>query len=599
MAFETVLVPTSFTSELTDYGYGYNPPGKYELTIGKSYTVIWDGTEYAVTAVDGSDLMPGAVFFGNVKNFFLEQDTGEPFLIGEFGGALLIICVDEDVPTTHNVTIYAQAEDTETQSFNIVLKDRDGADVVYPATVVRLKTEDGAVRKFVNEESIAVPVETSVDPDFSDGDMEIVPSAGNVFSKVMVTKPAELIPANIPEGMYIAGVGPGEYGATDEENEEALCMFASFGWAAGKVTVKNVGNQVATSNVYIPLDGKICLVQAHGSALTQTSTTNLNYPVVQPPPLVTNYTVVQEATRRRISWSYSYKFTGYGSLMSYMYVLFTVPGVKVKKIDGEMVFHCDSTVAALPANATFQNMSEITKAHLKGAAITTIAESAFKGAQSLKTIDFPDGLLSIGHYAFQDCTSLLVFNIPTGVTTIGSYSLRNCISLSEIVVPDGVTEIGSGAFYGCKLLSKAVVPNSVTTFGTNVFFNCNALSEVNLPDKITSIPVNTFNGCTALSQFTIPSGVTSIDVSAFYGCTALSQLTLPSGVVSIGSQAFYRCTALEVLDCSACTSVPTLASTNVFTSCPSTMQIKVPTALYDEWIAATNWSTHASKIVAV
>jgi hypothetical protein len=40
--------------------------------------------------------------------------------------------------------------------------------------------------------------------------------------------------------------------------------------------------------------------------------------------------------------------------------------------------------------------------------------------------------------------------------------------------------------------------------------------------------------------------------------------------------------------------VPTLSSTTAF---DSPKKIVVPDALYDEWIAATNWVSYASKIV--
>jgi hypothetical protein len=47
------------------------------------------------------------------------------------------------------------------------------------------------------------------------------------------------------------------------------------------------------------------------------------------------------------------------------------------------------------------------------------------------------------------------------------------------------------------------------------------------------------------------------------------------------------------------TSVPTLAHTSAFKDIPADCEFLVPAALYDEWIAATNWSTLASQIVAV
>jgi hypothetical protein len=58
---------------------------------------------------------------------------------------------------------------------------------------------------------------------------------------------------------------------------------------------------------------------------------------------------------------------------------------------------------------------------------------------------------------------------------------------------------------------------------------------------------------------------------------------------------------MKYYDFTSHTVVPTLANTNAFSNIPTDCEIRVPAALYDEWIAATNWSnsTIASKIVAV
>jgi hypothetical protein len=56
---------------------------------------------------------------------------------------------------------------------------------------------------------------------------------------------------------------------------------------------------------------------------------------------------------------------------------------------------------------------------------------------------------------------------------------------------------------------------------------------------------------------------------------------------------------MKFYDFTSHTSVPTLANSNAFQGIPADCEIRVPAALYDEWIAATNWSTYASRIVAV
>jgi hypothetical protein len=89
---------------------------------------------------------------------------------------------------------------------NIVLKNRDGVPVEHPTDRVRLMMSDGNQQEFVNADSIAVPVPVNVELDFSNGDMEVVPENGKVFSKVIVTQPETLVPENIVKDVEIGGV---------------------------------------------------------------------------------------------------------------------------------------------------------------------------------------------------------------------------------------------------------------------------------------------------------------------------------------------------------------------------------------------------------
>ena len=127
---------------------------------------------------------------------------------------------------------------------------------------------------------------------------------------------------------------------------------------------------------------------------------------------------------------------------------------------------------------------------------------------------------------------------------------------------------------------------------------CNMLQKVEIGNGVTSIGSRAFSCCHSLSSVSIPQGVTSIGDDVFNYCYSLSSVSIPQSVTSIGSRAFSYCDGMAIYDFTKHTSVPTLVSTNAFSSIPSDCVIKVPSSLLSTWKSATNWSTYASKIVA-
>ena len=215
-----------------------------------------------------------------------------------------------------------------------------------------------------------------------------------------------------------------------------------------------------------------------------------------------------------------------------------------------------------------------------GESIAQIVDSGTCGSNLTYTLD-SNGVLTISgtgdmqNSSFgwdKDLIKSVVIN--DGVTSIGSEAFKNCTNLTSITIPDGVTSIGDYAFYGCDSLISATIGDSVMSIGKYAFCNCTGLTDI-----------------------TIPNNVTSIDWGAFSGCTSLTSITIPDSVTSIGNSAFYYCTKLTEIDFSACTDIPTLESSDAFSYTSSSLVIKVPSALIDEWKAATNWATYADKIV--
>ena len=151
----------------------------------------------------------------------------------------------------------------------------------------------------------------------------------------------------------------------------------------------------------------------------------------------------------------------------------------------------------------------------------------------------------------------------------------------------------------CNMLQEVYVGKNVTTIGIHAFYNCCSLAIVAIPDGVTSIGTSAFHYCYSLANVTIPDGVTSISDSAFYSCYSLANVTIPDGVTSISNYAFQNCYGMRYYDFSSCTAVPALSNKNAFSKIPSDCQMLIPAALYDEWVAATNWATYASYMVAV
>ena len=182
------------------------------------------------------------------------------------------------------------------------------------------------------------------------------------------------------------------------------------------------------------------------------------------------------------------------------------------------------------------------------------------------------------------------------ITSIGNYAFDSCYSLTSIVIPSGVTSIGTYAFQGCHSLTSVVIPSGLKSIGTYAFQVCYSLTSIVIPSSVTSIGNYAFESCYSLTSIVIPSSVTSMGIYAFGSCYALTSVVISSDVTNIGSYAFDSCYSLIKYDFSQHTSVPTLSSTSVFSGINAICKIIVPDSLYDEWIAAQNWSNYADYI---
>ena len=148
-----------------------------------------------------------------------------------------------------------------------------------------------------------------------------------------------------------------------------------------------------------------------------------------------------------------------------------------------------------------------------------------------------------------------------------------------------------------KKVRKYNIPSGLTSIVSSAFNNCSSLQNITILSGATSIGDNAFNGCTSLQSITIPESVTSIGNNSFGGCNSLYKAKINSSA-KIGnySYKFGRNYLTVFYDFSGVTAVPVLSSSNGIQEKDYVSAIIVPDALYDEWIAATNWVAYASKI---
>ena len=227
------------------------------------------------------------------------------------------------------------------------------------------------------------------------------------------------------------------------------------------------------------------------------------------------------------------------------------------------------------------------------ATVATIKEAAFRYCYSLTTVVLSNGINSIYYYAFASCRSLTSIVIPRGVTSIGQVVFGWCYSLTNVILTKNVTTMDSRAFHYCYSLTNMAIPIR-TRIGSEVFNYCYSLTNVVIP-KNTSIGVNAFSNCFSLTNVIFAGSSITIGQEAFMRCYSLTNIVIPN-ITNIEPYVFQYCFSLMKYDFSQCSGVPTLSNTNAFSGINRIAKIIVPDSLYDEWIAASNWSTYADYI---
>ena len=157
--------------------------------------------------------------------------------------------------------------------------------------------------------------------------------------------------------------------------------------------------------------------------------------------------------------------------------------------------------------------------------------------ETLKTVEFAEGVTSIGSYAFYTCSALENLSLPSTLESMGGYTFYGCTSLSEIEIPESVSGISQYVFYGCTGLTELVIPDTVTSISNNAFEGCTGLTRLEIADSVTEWGRKAFSGCTGLKYVSVPVDYAvfnlergdSVDIGVFYGCNNVEYIRYTPG----------------------------------------------------------------------
>ncbi len=206
----------------------------------------------------------------------------------------------------------------------------------------------------------------------------------------------------------------------------------------------------------------------------------------------------------------------------------------------------------------FSNYNQLQKIYIGSSAFTAIPKSAFGWCENLTEIIFAEDniLREIGDEAFAMCFSLKTIDLPNSITTLGMVCFGACFALESVTIGENVTNL-TASFAICPKLTLDNIyiheNNQVLKKQYNCIVNTTTKTLVQgfsnqtleADSDITSIAPYAF-GYISLTEIVIPSSVTNIGDYAFAGST-LYKIVLPENLQTIEEYAFSDCYALTVI----------------------------------------------------
>lgn len=189
--------------------------------------------------------------------------------------------------------------------------------------------------------------------------------------------------------------------------------------------------------------------------------------------------------------------------------------------------------------------------------ITSIPNETFRDCSKISTLQMPISLF-VGEQRFYNCTGLTHVILTPGSKTGYAYDSNTSGTKTHTSLPwyhsreneitvefqEGIESIGTAMFYNCSGLKMVHFPSTLTTIGASAFAYCTGMTgTLVFPASVTSIGNFCFSG-SGVTEVTIPSNLNGSCYYGFYG-SSVEKIVIADGVTSLSDCTFRDCSNLK------------------------------------------------------
>lgn len=228
---------------------------------------------------------------------------------------------------------------------------------------------------------------------------------------------------------------------------------------------------------------------------------------------------------------------------------FPEPGTDTPVTEGSegLKYYDEGEYYTVTGMGSFEGTELVIPSHYNGKTVGCVDEDAFYG-ENIVSLTIPATVMYIREDAFEECRKLETINFSEGLISIGDGSFGGCSALTGVTIPASVERISRSAFRECSALTEVTVLGKPTV-ANYAFADCTVLkkvtfsSESNLPYEIKP---EAFSRCSALEKVVLSEGIETIEGFCFENCSGLKEVYLPLSLGEIGNSAFYNTGSFKI-----------------------------------------------------